>query len=320
MKTQILLILLIFVSTTILAQTDLLNELTEPSAEAIAEPVDTTYDTASDTIQEAEFIKPENSDTVHIRIGNHALEIISEDKKTHIDVDKIEDYQSHWDKFDRPHIRTVHHRNNKKFNGHWAGIDFGGNLLWNTTYPTNLYPEGTPNFLKTAPEKSFEVNLNLFEYSFGFCSYVGLVTGLGLNFNDYKFKERYTLTKDENGIIQPLEMPEGNFRLSKLSTTYITAPLLLEFQIPGQWDHNRMFITAGVIGGVKIHEHVKTKIGDEKTRDNGDHNISSLRWGYIARIGFDNFGIYATYYNTKLFESGLGPSTTPASIGICLLF
>jgi hypothetical protein len=321
MKRIALLIVIIFASFQVFSQTDSTSTVVLPTEEMLNNVEDSIQidSTGSEEKLPAEEIKKENEqDTVHIRFGNHAVEITSDDDKTHIDVERIDDFNSRWENRDRDEVHTIHSRSNKKFDGHWAGIDFGGNLLMNTKYSN--YPEGTPNFLETSPEKSFEVNLNLLEYSFGFSSYIGLVTGLGLNFNDYKFKNRFTLTKDEAGIIQPVELPEGDFRLSKLSTTFITAPLLLEVQIPGQWHHDRMFITAGVIGGVKIHEHTKSKIGEEKKRDNGDHNIAPLRWGYTARIGFENLGIYATYYNTRLFEKGLGPETTPVTVGLTFLF
>jgi hypothetical protein len=327
MKTQILLLILIFVSCSLFSQTEVVAPVTEPTDEMISEPVDTIFDELYDEtpvegdIDEnlgGELQDPEKTDTVHIRVGKHAIEIVTNDKKTHIDVDKLDDFESQWEDRDwkrRERIETRHHRKNKKFDGHWSGIDFGGNLLLNP-----VYPEGAPAFLATAPEKSFETNINLFEYSFGFSPYFGIVTGLGVNLNDYKFKNRYTLTKDENDVIQPLALPEGDFRLSKLSTTFITAPLLLEVQIPGQFDHKRIFIAAGVIGGVKIHEHIKTQIGEEKKRDNGDYNIAPIRWGYTARVGFENMGVFATYYNTKLFETGMGPDTTPVTIGLTFTF
>ena len=166
-----------------------------------------------------------DSDTVQIRIGNHNVEISSNENKTHIDVEKIDDFDSKWDKhqWKIDDKKTYAKHRKKKFDGHWGGIDFGGNQLWNTSY--SGYTEGTIAFLETQPEKSFEFNCNFAEYSFGFGSYIGIVTGLGLNFNDYKFKNRITITKDENGIIQPVQLPEGDFRKSKLSTSYLTAPL-----------------------------------------------------------------------------------------------
>ncbi len=341
MKTYTLLIALIFSTFSLFAQTDSIEPVLEQPKELVIEPFDTIYNEEAEEFEEPEepepfdefateeidedFANPEEVDTVHIRIGSHAVEIISNDKNTRIDVERIDSFQTRWENwddndFDDEEVKTIKHREHKKFSGHWGGIDFGGNQLLNTTYPSEIYAEGTPEFLTTAPEKSFEVNLNLFEYSWGFSSYIGFVTGLGFNFNDYKFKDNYTFKADENGIIQPVELEDSDFRMSKLSTTFITAPFMLEFQIPGQYDHKRLFVSAGVIGGVKIHEHTKTKIGSEKKRNNGDHNIAPLRWGYTARIGFENVGIYATYYNTQLFEKGTGPETTPFTVGLAFCF
>lgn len=266
--------------------------------------------------QNIDTVRSEKIDTVHIRVGKHAVEIISKNERTRIDVERIDEFESKWEK----RQKKVEQRKSKRFDGHWSGIDFGGNQLLGTTYPKELYPDGTIDFLTTLPENSFEVNVNMFEYSFGFTSWFGFVTGLGLNFNDYKFKNRVSLTKDNNSVIQPVLLPEGDFRYSKLSTTFITMPLLLEVQISGHNPNQKLFLAAGVIGGVKIHEHVKYRIGDERKRDNGDYNISPLRWGYTARIGFDNFGIYATYYNTPLFIADKGPETTPLTLGITLTF
>lgn len=248
-------------------------------------------------------------DTVHVRIGNQNIEIITSDRDTKVKIDDADG--------SKPYVEYSKKRK-RKFDGHWDGIDFGANLLIETDY--SMYPEDTPKFLETRVEKSFEFNLNLFEYSFGFGQYVGIVTGLGFNFNDYKFKNRYSFKKDESGVLQPYALPEGDFRKSKLSTVYLTAPLLFEFQIPDNRGEDRLFVAGGVIGGLKLGEHTKNKIGDEKSKDKGDHGVAPLRWGYTARVGFDDFGIYGTYYNTKLFEDGVGPAATPVTIGVVLSF
>ena len=262
------------------------------------------------------------SDTVQIRVGKHNIEIRTDEQKTIIDVEKIDEFESQWDDDDDDVIKprkhrsfTLDNRNKQKFNGHWASFDFGGNQLLNT-----VYPDGAPQFLLTHPEKSFEVNINFAEYSFGFGSYVGIVTGLGLNFNDYKFKNPYTIQRDENGVIQPIKIEDEGLKLTKLSTGYITAPLMLEFQIPGNFGEDRLYIAAGLIGGLKIGEHTKTKIDDVKAKNKTDHAIAPRRWGYTARAGFNDFGIYATYYNTGLFEKGKGPKTTPFTVGVTLAF
>ncbi|HKM94922.1 MAG TPA: hypothetical protein VJY41_14830 [Prolixibacteraceae bacterium] len=274
-------------------------------------------------IESSASARSEEEDTIQIRVGKHNIEIRSGQQKTIIDVEKMEDFDSRWDKNEKREFeipKTVKlKRNHGKFDGHWSGFDFGGNQL-SGSGNTASYPEGGPKFLETSPEKSFEFNFNFAEYSFGFGSYVGIVTGLGLNFNDYKFKNPYTIKRDDNGIIQALKIDDEGFKMSKLSTGYITAPLMLEFQIPGNHGQDRLFVAAGVIGGLKIGEHTKTKIENVKQKNKSDHAIAPLRWGYTARVGFNDFGIYATYYNTPLFESGKGPEVNPFTLGATFTF
>lgn len=331
MKTLTLLLPILFIALLTFAQPDSTQiDLVAP-VDSVA-PTSDEFDELIETYQQPDSIgqiegkrsksKKSEKDTLQVRVGKHNFEITTDDSKTHIDVEKIEDFNSKWndDEWEPQTIKTKKKSHKRKFDGHWSGFDFGGNLLLTDNNSYSIYPEGTAAFMDTRPEKSFEFNMNFAEYSFGFGSYIGFVTGLGFNFNDYQFKNRYTIAKDANGIIQPIALPEGDFRKSKLSTAYLTAPLLLEIQIPGNQGHDRMFITGGLIGGLKIGEHTKTKIGDEKLKDRGDHNIAPIRWGYTARIGFEDMGIFATYYNVKLFEDGKGPAVTPVTVGLCFTF
>lgn len=335
MRTLILIFAILIIPFIVSAQTDT-TQTTDADFEKLIEQYHGTDDGSEpdsvivdpETLEEETDIELEatlpdstlkaDNDTVQIRVGKHNIEIRTDQKKTIIDVEKIDDFDSRWEdnqqkRDSRP--LTVRSNYKKKFDGHWAGFDFGGNQLLNT-----VYAEGSPQFLATRPEKSFEFNFNFAEYSFGFGSYVGIVTGLGLNFNDYKFKNPYTISRDESGVIQPVKIDDEGLKLSKLSTAYLTAPLMLEFQIPGNHGEDRMFIAAGLIGGLKIGEHTKTKIDDVKLKNKTDHTISPVRWGYTARVGFNDFGIYANYYNTGLFEKGKGPETTPFTVGVTLTF
>lgn len=327
MKTIVSILLITLFSTSLFAQKD--STVVDPEMTKLIKKMEVKKDTVAmeaDSMKIANTPKSEN-DTLKVRFGNANVKIVTGENKAHIDVETMDgDYKSKWDKGDwdkfdweRDHpIETIHRKHKRDFDGHWEGLELGGNQLWNTDY--SMYPEGTPAFLETRPEKSFEFNWNFAEYSFGFGSYMGIVTGLGLNFNDYKFKNQYTIVKDENGMVQPVALPETDFRKTKLSTVYLTAPLMFEFQIPGNHGNDRLFVAGGVIGGVKLGEHTKTKIGNEKTKDKGDFNISPLRWGYTARIGFEDLGIFATYYNVPLFQDGKGPATTPLTIGLTFTY
>lgn len=316
MKTLTLSILFLLLAFFVNAQTDTV-QATNNSFQQLIEDEESGVDTVMmESVSEkakTEAVlsgKPETKkDTMHVRIGNQNIEIVTSDNNTKIKVEDGVDVSSN---------KISIKKRRRKFDGHWDGIDFGVNMLRDVDY--SAYPEGTPAFMDVRLEKSFEFNINIFEYSFGFGQYVGLVTGLGFNFNDYKFKNRYSIRKDDAGLIQPIELPEGDFKKSKLSTSYLTAPLLFEFQIPDHRHEDRLYVAVGVIGGLKLGEHTKYKIGNEKWKDKGDYGIAPVRWGYTARIGFDDFGIYGTYYNTRLFEDGVGPAATPVTIGLSLAF
>jgi hypothetical protein len=67
---------------------------------------------------------------------------------------------------------------------------------------------------------------------------------------------------------------------------------------------------------------MKFQNGD-KVKSNGDFSLNMLRYGPTARIGYQNFQIYGTYYMTPLFKTGKGPGgydLYPFEIGFALTF
>ena len=58
---------------------------------------------------------------------------------------------------------------------------------------------------------------------------------------------------------------------------------------------------------------------DDKVKSDDDFNLNMLRYGATARIGYENFNIYGTYYFTPLFKTDMGPGGIdlfPFEIGI----
>jgi len=109
---------------------------------------------------------------------------------------------------------------------------------------------------------------------------------------------------------------------SKFNTLYLNFPLMIEAQIPA--GYNRLNIAAGVIGGIKLNAWTKLVYDDgEKVRSNGDYNLNLLRGGVTARIGYENFMIYGTYYLTPWFQDLKGPNgynLEPFEIGLAFTF
>jgi hypothetical protein len=250
-------------------------------------------------------IRDDSEDTVKIRVGRKALVIAEGNKGTDISFDQLDDQEfESW---------TGHPA---KFKGHWAIFEMGVNSFTNVSY--DGYE--TKNFMDVNHNKSYEVNINLLKYSIGLQKVkrnIGVVTGLGLNFNDYRFTNNYTI-ENVDGYIQPVELDE-NVQKTKLSTFYLTIPLLLEFQIPVNDQSKKVYLSGGLIGGIKMSSHTKVKINDVKTHDKNDFNINPFRYGATARIGYKGVNLFATYYFTELFQGGRGPVMNPFSIGIGIL-
>lgn len=254
-----------------------------------------------DSVLPADTITPPaDKDTTIVRIGKKDVKVIDHDGGTEILWGK----DKHKDKPDH-------------FNGHWEGIEFGFNAFDKPDY--SMYNGADKDFMSLNQGKSLEFNSNFYELNIGLCkNYVGLVSGMGLSFNNYRFENPYTLQKGQY-ITEPVRLNPDNLSKTKLAITYLNVPVLLEFQIPVNQKEGRLFINAGLIGGVKIGSHTKVKHGDTKDKDRSGFNLNSFKYAATARIGYKDICLFANYSLTPLFESGKGPELTPFTIGISFL-
>jgi hypothetical protein len=244
-------------------------------------------------------------DTVKVRVGRSAMIIADGKHNSDIRLEHLDDqeYQS-W---------TGH---KPRFKGHWAGFEMGINSFSNVNY-TGF----TPNFMDLNQNKSFEVGINFLQYSFGLQQEkknIGLVTGLGFTFNDYRLSNPWTLVND-GGVIKPVALNQSGLSKSKLSVTYLSIPLMLEFQIPVNGNHKRIYLSAGAIGGIKLGSHTKIKRDGDKSKSRDDFNISPFRCGATTRIGYRGINIFGTYYFTTFYKNNRGPELFPFTIGIALM-
>lgn len=271
-------------------------------------------DTTTVKIGKKQLVKViEGNDTTIVSVGKKGLKIV--ESNNDISVDFMEDNEL-------DDLNNKKNRSGRDFNGHWKGLAIGMNNYFTSDYSFSLPAEA--QFMELNTGKSWGVDINFLQYDIGFgTDKIGLVTGLGFEFNNYRFDGQNSLTKDPvSGEIVSLEYdPTVSIDKSKLATTYLTAPLLLEFQIPVSGNKN-LFISGGVIGGLKIGSHTKViyKEGGSKQRDKirNDFNLSPVRYGVTARVGYRALKIFANYNLTPLFEKGKGPELYPVSIGLIL--
>ena len=137
------------------------------------ESKDTTLDQQSDTLKKH---IPSKSDSTKIRIGKQSITIIDDDESTVIKFPNRK-YSTKWD---------VEYNRKPSFKGHWAGVEFGINGYMDKNQSITMIDD--MSFLDLKQARSWNFNVNFMQYSIGFgTSKIGLVTGLGLEFNNYHF-------------------------------------------------------------------------------------------------------------------------------------
>jgi len=262
----------------------------------------------------------ENDSSLNVRIGNRGLSILESLEGPKVKFEKFSDEtelkdDSYMDNEDE----DIHTRNRNKFKGHWAGVEFGFNNYL-TSDRSNVMPYDI-DYMSLHSSKSTNFNINFSQLSLGLTRRIGFVTGLGLNWNNYKFDGNNNILKGTNGVIGILD-PGADLEKTKLATVYLTLPFMLELQLPA--DNHQINIAAGPIGAVKIGSHTKMVYEDgQKIKSNGDFSLNMLRYGATARVGYSNFQIYGTYYMNPMFKSGKGPGgydLYPFELGIAFTF
>ena len=262
------------------------------------------------------LVVEDGKSAVNVRVGSRGVTILEslEGKGPKIEFKKFGNKEPAFHQDDE---KSEDNRADRRshFKGHWAGVEFGFNNYLTSdkslSLPVNI------DYMNLHSGKSNNFNINFSQISLGITRRIGLVTGLGLNWNNYRFDGNNNIQKGTTGIIEILD-PGANLEKSKLVTLYLNLPLLFEIQIPA--DHSHINLAGGPLGAVKLHSHSKMVFEDgDKVKSDDDFSLNMLRYGATARIGYENFQIYGTYYMNPLFKSGKGPDGVelfPFEIGI----
>lgn len=285
------------------------------SADQKATAVDTSAITKV-VVGNNRLVVEDSQESLNVRIGNRGVSILEslEGNGPKIDFKNYRESDSfHQD--EEKDSEKDRERRARYFKGHWAGIEVGFNNYMTKDY--SLVLPDTIDFMSLHSGKAMNFNLNFSQLSMGITRRIGFVTGLGISWNNYRFDGNNNIQKGPDGIIEVLD-PGAPLKKSKLTTLYFNIPFMLEIQIPT--DHNNLNIAAGPIGAVKLVSYSKMVFEDgDNVKSDGDFSLNLLRYGATARIGYENFQVYGTYYMTPLFKSGKGPGGVdlyPFEIGI----
>ncbi len=254
----------------------------------------------------------ELDDTVRVKVGNMEIIAIEDGTGTSVKINKSDD---NYDKNDKHRFRD------KKFKGHWAGFEFGLNNYVNNDFSLALDEEA--EFLTLNTAKSWNFNLNFLQYSLGFgTSRAGIVTGFGLEFSNYHFDNDNSIEKFDGELVA--KTYDYDLIKNKLKTVYITAPLLIETQLLNARRSRRIYLSAGVTGGLKLFSKTKVKYiqdgAKRKEKSKDDFYLSPFRYGITARAGYRFMKLYCTYYVTPLFINNRAPELHPIALGFAITF
>jgi hypothetical protein len=273
--------------------------------------------TDTGTIMKDTITEVKKGDTTRIVLGKKQIQIIDAPSK-----DNGDDQVSERSDNEKEDAKEKHGWHSGGFKGHWSGLEVGLNNYLNSDHSMSL--SGTDEFMSLNTNRSLNVNLNFMQHSFGIIgNRFGMVSGMGLEFYNYFFDNNNSIQKDADGVIISKPYDPIDLDKSKLTITYLTIPILFEFQFPGQLSHShRLRLSVGIIGGLKLGAHTKVvyrENGDkqkEKKRD--DFNLNSWRYGFTGRIGYKHLSVFTNYYPVTLFEKNKGPVLYPISMGIAL--
>jgi len=258
----------------------------------------------------------QDPDTSKIRVGNKKYTVIVDNKDVRIITDEdskvvTEDIRGE-EKEERHEHRQVH-----RMDGTWGGFEIGLTNFVNRENRMTLPVGGEFMDLKVA--NSMDFNFNFAEKSLGIVkNYVGIVTGLGIEYTNYRFVNDFSLTKTENGIVaEPVTMALDK---NRLGVWHLNLPLMVEFQIPVYGENTRIKLAAGVIGGLRIGSrqvHKFTENGEkQKIKIKDDFYLRDFNYSFTARIGYGDVALFANYYPQTLFENCKGPEIFPITIGL----
>jgi hypothetical protein len=272
-----------------------------------------------------------SSDTTQIKIGNMKI-VILEDKsskdadrnqqrKIIIDekviIENDEDYAKHdWDSDDDMNNCNT----SGDGNAIWSGFGINANGFMNANQ--QLASATELSFLTLDPAKSIGLQLNFVEKRFPILKdYLGVVTGLGIQWNRYALKGNYDLSVSNDTLVG---INTGiNYTKNVLTSTYLQAPLLL--QVSTNKNANKAWnISAGIIGGIRLDARqtqkweADGKKNKDKTKD--DFQFNPFQASLMATIGYGDWSLYMTYGLTDVFNEGSAPKVRGVNAGILLSF
>ena len=262
------------------------------------------------------------SDTTKFKIGGATIIIVDDDNAKNDSSKSVNAIEIKSDTIVEQHDNEK----KKKKRSHddasyWGGLGLGMNGYMNNHYGMNL-PDGY-EFLELNAPKSVGVSLRFADVNINLMhNRLHLVTGLGFEWNNYRFEKNITLIPGADSIFSI--MSPNALSKNKLTVSYLEVPLLLGFntRIGGHEGHKGKHFTfaAGIIGGVRLGSHTKQVFDKDnqefKYKIHDDFNLNPFKYDATIKIGLGDVAIFGNYSLSTMFKSQQGPKLHPYTVGL----
>ena len=223
-----------------------------------------------------------------------------------------------FDQFDSVNIRLGDADPNRNVRTRWVLMDLGTDvMLADKDYRLD---NGIDPFEINA-WKSTNVNLHVFQQRINIANQsVFFKWGLTFQFHKYMFDNPVTLDADSPSATFTYH-ENTKFKKNRLSTTYLTMPIMLSFKTKAKPKGHSFHFDIGAYGGPRLGANFKTKLNGDKDKVKDDFNLSKWRYGLRTAIGYSHFKMYATLALNEMFQESKnnGYKITPLSIGFIVI-
>lgn len=189
--------------------------------------------------------------------------------------------------------------------------NFTDKTLYTSTAAQGYAPGSNKTWFDLKDGKSRNINVWFFMQKLNVAKHiVNLKYGLGLELNNYHFKQPIRFQEPDGTLVDPpLVIMDGtvgrSYKKNKLAADYLTVPMMLNFNFTP--NRKKGFgISAGVSAGYLYSARNKTITSDEgkeKTKD--DFELEKWKLSYIAELSMGPVRFYGSYAPKTMFERGL---------------
>mgnify|MGYP006088588881 CR=1 FL=1 len=148
---------------------------------------------------------------------------------------------------------------------------------------------------------------------------IRLVYGIGIDYNNYMFKQSVSLDTDSIPLF--INQDGVEYQKNKLVTQYLNVPLMINFNLAPKNSDDAVYLSAGVNFGYLIGSHQKQIWNDDGKRKNkvrDDYSLEKYRVGYEVQFGYNNIILFGKYFPESIFRANRGPELRTVSAGILI--